>query len=90
MNVKTLNDKIALEALDWLTDKTNRSINQTRFLFELVGFDWYLLLELEEALSGFIMFYCPADLATALYWVGKYRIWKAMNWETPYKIKKLL
>lgn len=87
---KTIVEEVGLEALDWLTDKTNRSVNQTKFLFELVGKDWCLLLELEESISAFQLMYCPGDLGEAYFLLGKYRVWKAMNWKFPYEVKRLL
>lgn len=78
------------QVLDWLTNKTNRSVNQTKFLLSIVNEDWRLLLELEEALSAFYVCYCPSDFASVLYWIAKYRLWKEMNWEFAYTVKKLL
>ena len=72
-------DKFNKDVLNWLTKKTNRSVNQTKFLYNMVG-SFELLLELEEAVKALHVYYCPGDLAEALYLVGKFRTWKAMGW----------
>ena len=72
-------DKFNKDVLNWLTKKTNRSVNQTKFLYNMVG-SFELLLELEEAIKALHVYYCPGDLAEALYLVGKFRTWKAMGW----------
>lgn len=68
------------QVFDWLTSKTNRSVGQTKFLYEVVGFNWKLLLELEEAIKVFRCCYCPGDLAESLYLVYKLRVWKSCGW----------
>lgn len=50
------------ERLDWLTDRTNRSNNQTQFLFNLLNGDYEKLLRLEEQVKNCFLFYCPGDL----------------------------
>lgn len=76
---KTMEENISEQAIDWLTDMTRRSVNQTKFLYDILG-DWNLLLELEEAIKTFNIFYCPGDLGDALYLIAKLRTWKAMGW----------
>ncbi len=76
---KTIAENIHKQSIDWLTDRTNRSINQTLFLWEVLG-DWKMLLELEEAIKVFHISYCPSDIPEAYYLIGKLRTWKALKW----------
>jgi hypothetical protein len=66
-------------AVKWLSDITNRSVNQTKFLYEVVG-DWGMLLECEEAIKAFHIHYCPGDRAEAFYLIAKLRTWKKLGW----------
>jgi len=50
-----------LERLNWLTDRTNRSNNQTQFLFDLVDGDFEKLKTLETQIKNCFLFYCPGD-----------------------------
>ncbi len=70
------------QVLDWYTNKTNRSVNQTRTLCEITK-EWDILLELEEAVKFFNCYYCPGTLAEASYLLGLFRVWKLMNWTNP-------
>lgn len=76
---KSFDENISIQAIEWLTDRTNRSINQTKFLYEILG-DWNLLLELEYAIKTFHCCYCPGDLAESLYLIGRLRVHKACGW----------
>jgi D-hexose-6-phosphate mutarotase len=49
------------ERLNWLTDRTNRSNNQTQFLFQLVDGDFEKLKALEVQVKNCFVFYCPGD-----------------------------
>jgi len=49
------------ERLDWLTDKTNRSRQQTQFLFQLVDGDFDKLQKLEVQIKNCHYNSCPAD-----------------------------
>lgn len=48
--------------LEWLVSKTNRSLNQTQFLYQLVDGDFEKLKRLEEQLSNCSCSYCPGDV----------------------------
>lgn len=50
------------ELLERLTTKTNRSKNQTNFLYDLLGGDFNKLLVLEEKLKNTLSFACPSDM----------------------------
>ena len=78
---KTVAENIAQQSLEWLTSRTNRSIGQTLFLWEILG-DWKLLLELEEAIKVFQYGGgpCPSDFGEAAYLIGKLRTWKRLKW----------
>jgi hypothetical protein len=49
------------ELLYRLSNATNRSLAQTKFLFELCDHDLSKLMELEEKLKNNHVFYCPGD-----------------------------
>ncbi len=72
---KSLNSQV----LDLLVKKTNRSIGQTKFLFNILG-DLKLLIELEESIKVFHCYYCPGDYAECMYLIGKLRTWKSCGW----------
>lgn len=55
------------EKLDWLIAKTNRSLNQTKFLFELLGGDFDKLVLLETQIKNCHVAYCPADMECVEY-----------------------
>lgn len=79
--MKKPKDEVGEQFLDLLTDVTNRSVNQTKMLFDVLG-KVTLVLELENAMRFFGVFYCPGDMAECYYLIGKYRTWKAMGWTT--------
>ena len=47
--------------LEWLTDKTNRSKGQTKYLYQLVDGNFEKLKNLEMQLKNCMVGYCPAD-----------------------------
>jgi len=47
--------------LDWLTDKTSRSVGQTKMLLELVDNDFEKLVDLEVKIKECFLSYCPSD-----------------------------
>ena len=53
--------KLDKEQLDFLTKRTNRSVNQTQFLYQLVDGDFEKLKQLEMQLKNCFCFFCPAD-----------------------------
>jgi hypothetical protein len=55
------NLKLESGLINRLTDLTGRSVNQTQFLFELCGFDFMKLLELERKMKNHFIWSCPAD-----------------------------
>ena len=63
------------ERLNWLTDRTNRSNGQTKFLFQLVDGDFEKLKQLEVQIKNCLYNGCPADKET---------VDKVLNME-PYK-----
>lgn len=58
--------KLDKERMDWLTDRTNRSKNQTQFLFDLLDGDWNRLLLLEVKVKNNFLYYCPGDLESVV------------------------
>jgi hypothetical protein len=58
---KSFEDRV----LDKLSDITNRSMAQTRFLYDLLGKDLEKLLLLEEKSKSNTLSYCPGDLESA-------------------------
>lgn len=58
---RTYKYELDKERLDWLTDRTNRSLAQTQFLFQLVDGDFDKLKVLEEHLKNCFVAYCPGD-----------------------------
>jgi hypothetical protein len=83
-------EKLNKEVLEWLVGKTNRSMSQTKFLFNILG-DWKLLLELEESIKIFHCYYCPGNYAECMYLIGKLRVWKSCGWidESKFKLWKI-
>ena len=53
--------KLDKDRLKWLTDKTNRGLWQTQFLYELVDGDFEKLKQLEMQLSNCLVNWCPGD-----------------------------
>lgn len=53
--------KLDANLMEELTNKTNRSKNQTQFLFELCDFNFEKLVELERKIKNNFIFYCPGD-----------------------------
>lgn len=49
------------ERLEWLTIRTNRSLGQTQFLFQLVDGEFGELVFLEEQLKNNFIFYSPGS-----------------------------
>jgi hypothetical protein len=49
------------ELLENLTDVTNRSVNQTKFLLDLVDGDFDQLVALEYKVKNNHLSYCPGD-----------------------------
>jgi len=47
--------------LDKLSNVTNRSYNQTSFLFELLDKDFDKLVSLEQKIKNNFVMYCPGD-----------------------------
>jgi hypothetical protein len=47
--------------IDYITNITNRSINQTKFLLELCNYDYSRLCLLEEQIANNFIHYCPSD-----------------------------
>jgi hypothetical protein len=47
--------------VEWLSVKTNRSMRQTMFLYQLVGDDFEKLKALEVQIKNCFVKYCPAD-----------------------------
>ncbi len=47
------------QLLDYCSKRTRRSIDQTKFLYDLVGNDWTKLLKLEEAIKNNHISFCP-------------------------------
>ncbi len=58
---KTYQHKLDDEKLRWLTTKTNRSVGQTQFLFNLVEGDFSKLKRLEEKIKNTFSG-CPSDV----------------------------
>lgn len=56
----TYSHKLDDEKLRWLVSKTNRSVNQTQFLFNLVDGDFYKLKKLEEKIKNTFYGGCPS------------------------------
>jgi len=52
--------KLDKEKLEWITDKTNRSLGQTQFLYKLVEGDFEKLKKLEMQIKNCYIFYCPS------------------------------
>ena len=52
---------VGKETLEKFTDDTNRSVNQTKFLLELLDNDFSKLVELEEKLKNNHVSGCPGD-----------------------------
>lgn len=50
-----------MKILNEFTNITNRSINQTKFLLELLDGDFMKLIELEEKIKNNFISYCPGD-----------------------------
>ncbi len=48
------------ELLKQLSDKTNRKIEQTRFMFNMLGCDFQKLVLVEEKLRNNYVFACPS------------------------------
>ena len=76
---KSVDQNISEQSLYWLIGITNRSIGQTKELWEIVG-SWKLMLEVEESIKTFNVSYFPGDLGEAFYLIGKLRVWKSMGW----------
>lgn len=57
--IKTM--KLDTNLMEELTNKTNRSRNQTQFLFELCDFNFEKLVELERKLKNNFVMYVPGD-----------------------------
>ena len=53
--------KLDEETVKELTEKTNRSKNQTQFLFNLLDGDLQKLKQLENQLKNCLVSYCPSD-----------------------------
>lgn len=53
--------KLDKNLMEELTNKTNRSRNQTQFLFELCDFNFEKLVELERKIKNNFVSYCPGD-----------------------------
>ena len=49
------------DTLDKLSTVTNRSLNQTQFLFELCDNDLNKLVRLEQKVKNNLLSYCPDD-----------------------------
>lgn len=56
----TYSCKLDDEKLKWLVSKTNRSVNQTQFLFNLVDGDFSKLKRLEEKIKNTFYGGCPS------------------------------
>jgi hypothetical protein len=54
--------KLEENKLKWLVEKTNRSLSQTQFLYNLVDGDFEMLKKLEEQLKNCFVSYCPDNL----------------------------
>lgn len=61
---QTYKFKLSEEQLNLLVDKTNRSKDQTQFLFNLVDGDFERLKELETKLKNCFYAGCPTDKET--------------------------
>lgn len=72
-------EKFLRQSLSWLMERTNRSEGQTKFLYNILG-NLNLLIELEESIKAFHIFYCPGDMAECYYLIGKLRVWKSCGW----------
>jgi hypothetical protein len=48
--------------LEYVSNTTKRSMNQTTFLFKLCDYDFNKLMELEEKLKNTFAHYCPSDI----------------------------
>jgi len=62
------------------TNNSNRSKNQTLFLYDLVS-SLEELKELEKAIKYLHLFYCPGDRCEVLYILTKYRLDKWLKEE---------
>jgi len=49
------------EQLEFLTSKTNRSVGQTQYLFQLVDGNFEKLKQLESQIKNCFVQYCPGD-----------------------------
>ena len=54
--------KLDKERLDYIVSKTNRSNNQTQFLYNLLDGDFQKLKELEIKIKNNFIHYCPGDM----------------------------
>lgn len=54
--------KVEGEMLDWLSTKTNRSLNQTLFLYNLLNKDYDKLVQLELNIANSFYGACPGDI----------------------------
>jgi hypothetical protein len=61
---RTYQYKLDKDKLDWLTSKTNRSKEQTQFLFQLVEGDFEKLKQLEMKIKNCFYSVCPTDKET--------------------------
>lgn len=50
------------EQLNWLTSQTLRSVNQTKFLYDLLDKDFEKLKNLEVQLKNCFCSYCPGNM----------------------------
>jgi hypothetical protein len=71
--------------LNYVSDMTNRSLNQTLFLFELCEYDFNKFCQLEEKLKNTFTSYCPGDkksVEDTLNLVDKTDYWSFDNFKT--------
>ena len=62
--MKTMKETYGNEFFNKFTNLTNRSANQTEFLYELCNYYLDTLVELEEKLANNFVGYCPGDKET--------------------------
>lgn len=59
---RTYIHKLDDDKIKWITTKTNRSIAQTQFLFNLLGGDFEKLKKLEEKIKNTFYHACPSNI----------------------------
>jgi len=59
--METLKENLGDKFVDVFTNVTNRSVNQTEYLYRLCGYDFWKFVNLELKIMNNQVFYCPGD-----------------------------